>query len=70
MLQDYRYVLYGQYRPKRSDFWYHLWGDHGCQSIRVLRPVGPEDIIDRDGETHELLRNAVGGHYVRLYEPA
>jgi len=33
------------------------------------RPVSPEDVVDRDGETHELLRNAVGGHYVRLYAP-
>ena len=33
------------------------------------RPVAPEDIVDRDDETHELLKNAVGGHYVRLYAP-
>ena len=33
------------------------------------RPVSPEDIVDRDDETHQLLRNAVGGHYVRLYAP-
>ena len=33
------------------------------------RPVAPEDILDRDGETHELLAKAVGGHYVRLYAP-
>jgi uncharacterized protein len=33
------------------------------------RPVAPEDIIDRDDETHELLAKAVGGHYVRLYAP-
>jgi hypothetical protein len=33
------------------------------------RPIAPEDIIDRDDETHELLRNALGGHYVRLYAP-
>jgi hypothetical protein len=33
------------------------------------RPIAPEDILDRDAETHELLRNAVGGHYVRLYAP-
>ena len=32
-------------------------------------PLGPEDIIDRDEETEKLLRNAVGGHYVRLYAP-
>src|SRR3954452_18777308 len=33
------------------------------------RPVAPEDIIDRDSETHELLKSAVGGHYVRLFAP-
>lgn len=33
------------------------------------RPIAPEDIIDRDAETHELLRNAVGGHFVRLFAP-
>jgi hypothetical protein len=33
------------------------------------RPISPEDILDRDAETHELLKNAVGGHYVRLYAP-
>lgn len=33
------------------------------------RPVSPEDIIDRDGETQRLLQWAVGGHYVRLYAP-
>ena len=32
-------------------------------------PLGPEDIIDRDGETEALLQNAVGGHYVRLFAP-
>ena len=33
------------------------------------RPSSPEDVVDRDDETHELLKNAVGGHYVRLYAP-
>jgi uncharacterized protein len=33
------------------------------------RPLAPEDIIDRDDETYELLQNAVGGHYVRLFAP-
>ncbi|MFL5951173.1 MAG: AAA family ATPase [Gaiellaceae bacterium] len=32
-------------------------------------PVAPDDVIDRDGETRELLAAAVGGHYVRLYGP-
>lgn len=32
-------------------------------------PVAPEDVIDRDEETRELLRNVVGGHYVRLFAP-
>src|SRR5438270_12718027 len=32
-------------------------------------PVAPEDIIDRDNETEALLKNAVGGHYVRLFAP-
>src|SRR4029077_1365560 len=29
-------------------------------------PIGPDDIIDRDEETTQLLTAAVGGHYVRL----
>jgi hypothetical protein len=33
------------------------------------RPVAPEDLLDRDDETRELLELAVGGHYVRLYAP-
>jgi hypothetical protein len=32
-------------------------------------PISPEEIIDRDGETDTLLRNIVGGHYVRLFAP-
>jgi hypothetical protein len=32
-------------------------------------PLAPDDIIDRDGETRELLGKAVGGHFVRLYAP-
>src|SRR6187399_714486 len=32
-------------------------------------PLAPDDIIDRDSETTELLTAAVGGHYVRLYAP-
>ena len=32
-------------------------------------PVAPDDIIDRDDETHQLLASAVGGHYVRLFGP-
>lgn len=32
-------------------------------------PLTPEDVIDRDQETGKLLKNAVGGHYVRLYAP-
>jgi uncharacterized protein len=33
------------------------------------RPIPPEDLIDRDTEAAELLRAAVGGHYLRLYAP-
>jgi hypothetical protein len=33
------------------------------------RPIPPEDVIDRDDETRELLRMVVGGHFVRLYAP-
>src|SRR5581483_3910989 len=33
------------------------------------RPISPEDVVDRDEETRELLTKAVGGHYVRLYGP-
>jgi hypothetical protein len=32
-------------------------------------PVDPEDVIDRDEETGQLLVQAVGGHFVRLYAP-
>src|SRR5436190_8252723 len=32
-------------------------------------PVAPEDGSDRDAETKELLRNVVGGHFVRLFAP-
>src|SRR3954468_12594961 len=32
-------------------------------------PLAPDEIIDRDQETRELLSHAVGGHYVRLYAP-
>jgi hypothetical protein len=32
-------------------------------------PLSSEDIIDRDDETQQLLRNAVGGHFVRLFAP-
>lgn len=33
------------------------------------RPVSQEDIVDREHEVRQLLRNVVGGHYVRLYAP-
>jgi uncharacterized protein len=33
------------------------------------RPISPDEIVDRDDETEQLLKNAVGGHYVRLYAP-
>lgn len=32
-------------------------------------PLVPEDVIDRDEETKQLLTKAAGGHYVRLYAP-
>jgi uncharacterized protein len=32
-------------------------------------PVSPEDVVDREDEVRTLLRNVVGGHYVRLYAP-
>jgi uncharacterized protein len=32
-------------------------------------PIAPDDVIDRDDETTQLLAAAVGGHYVRLYAP-
>ena len=32
-------------------------------------PLAPDQIIDRERETAELLAAAVGGHYVRLYAP-
>jgi hypothetical protein len=33
------------------------------------RPVSPEDVVDREDDVRRLLRDAVGGHYVRLYAP-
>ncbi len=33
------------------------------------RPIAPDQIVDRDEETQLLLKNAVGGHYLRLYAP-
>lgn len=32
-------------------------------------PLSPEDVIDREDETRELLTHVVGGHFVRLYAP-
>ena len=32
-------------------------------------PIEPEEIIDRDEESRQLLQHAVGGHFVRLYAP-
>jgi hypothetical protein len=32
-------------------------------------PLPPDEIIDRDGETRELLEKVIGGHFVRLYAP-
>src|SRR6185312_6257984 len=32
-------------------------------------PIAPDDVIDRDAETGQLLAAAVGGHFVRLYAP-
>ena len=34
-----------------------------------LHPLSPEDVIDRDAETEELLQNVVGGYFVRLFAP-
>src|SRR5215217_3998064 len=32
-------------------------------------PVAAEDVIDRDAETQALLKDVVGGHFVRLFAP-
>jgi uncharacterized protein len=32
-------------------------------------PLSPEDVINREAETRELLTHVVGGHFVRLYAP-
>src|SRR6187401_2623548 len=41
----------------------------GVNPFVYSRPVPPEDVVDRDAEVADLLRHAVGGHYVRLYAP-
>ena len=33
------------------------------------RPLSPEDALDRDEESRELLKKVLGGHFVRLYAP-
>jgi hypothetical protein len=33
------------------------------------RPVAPDDLVDRDDETRDLLTKVVGGHFVRLTAP-
>ena len=33
------------------------------------RPIPPEDVVDREAESDQLLGLAAGGHYVRLYAP-
>jgi uncharacterized protein len=33
------------------------------------RPLSPEEIIDRDQETEDLLKHVLGGHFVRLFAP-
>jgi len=33
------------------------------------RPLAPEDVLDREPETEQLLSLAAGGHYMRLYAP-
>ena len=42
---------------------------HDVNPFIYSHPVAPDDIIDRDGETRQLLTAAVGGHYTRLYAP-
>jgi uncharacterized protein len=41
----------------------------GVNPFVYSHPISPEEIVDRDGETRELLAKAVGGHYLRLYAP-
>jgi hypothetical protein len=33
------------------------------------RPIGPDEVVDREEDVQQLLNHAVGGHYVRLYAP-
>jgi hypothetical protein len=42
---------------------------HDVNPFVYSHPVAPDDIIDRDDETRQLLTAAVGGHYTRLYAP-
>jgi uncharacterized protein len=33
------------------------------------RPIGPDEVVDREQDVEQLLEHVVGGHYVRLYAP-
>jgi uncharacterized protein len=74
MERTYRLAVVHKEAPAGAKFSYQLVLSFGTVITDVnpfvySHPVSPDDVIDRDGETRELLAAAVGGHYVRLYGP-
>jgi uncharacterized protein len=57
--------------PDYGTNWYHRLAltISDVNPFVYSHPVAPDDVIDRDEETRQLLAAAVGGHFVRLYGP-
>jgi hypothetical protein len=43
--------------------------DRDTNPFVYSRPIGPDEVVDREEDVQQLLNHAVGGHYVRLYAP-
>ena len=57
--------------PNSGTTWYDLLAPMitDVNPFVYSHPLEPEDVIDRDEETKQLLAHAVGGHFVRLFAP-